>query len=131
MVVNLYGSLSKTGKGHGTDRAILEVLEGIPTEAIFNNEDVELEHPNTLNFKGYIGDELVGDMTVLSIGGGKEGDRFTSSLIECVNDCAKHDIPVMVIHSYIGFNFDQYVSTATGLENFGKIISEAERLGVN
>jgi L-serine dehydratase len=38
---------------------------------IFNNEDVELEHPNTLNFKGYIGDELVGDMTVLSIGGGE------------------------------------------------------------
>ena len=69
--VTLYGSLSKTGKGHGTDRAILDVLEGIPTKVIFNNEDLELRHPNTLNFKGYIGDKMVADMTVLSIGGGE------------------------------------------------------------
>ena len=69
--VTLYGSLSKTGKGHGTDRAILDVLQGIPTEVIFNNEDLELRHPNTLNFKGYIGDKMVADMTVLSIGGGE------------------------------------------------------------
>ena len=72
VVVTLYGSLSKTGKGHGTDRAILDTLATIPTEVIFNNDDtVELEHPNTLNFKGYIGDKQVADMTVLSIGGGE------------------------------------------------------------
>lgn len=70
-VVTLYGSLSKTGKGHGTDRAILEVLDGIPTEVIFNNEDIELKHPNTLNFKGYVGDSIVADMTFLSVGGGE------------------------------------------------------------
>ena len=69
--VTLYGSLSKTGKGHGTDRAILDVLKGITTEIIFNDEDLELEHPNTLNFKGYIRGEEVADMTVLSIGGGE------------------------------------------------------------
>ncbi|MBQ8409777.1 MAG: L-serine ammonia-lyase, iron-sulfur-dependent, subunit alpha [Clostridia bacterium] len=71
IVVTLYGSLAKTGKGHGTDRAILDVLEGIPTEVIFCDDDVELEHPNTLNLKGYIKDELVADMTVLSVGGGE------------------------------------------------------------
>ena len=71
VVVTLYGSLSKTGKGHGTDRAIIDVFEGIPTEVIFNNEDIKLEHPNTLNFKGYIGDKEVADMTVLSVGGGE------------------------------------------------------------
>lgn len=69
--VTLYGSLSKTGKGHGTDRAILDILEGIPTEVIFNNEDIDLKHPNTLNFKGYVGGEEVADMTVLSVGGGE------------------------------------------------------------
>ncbi len=69
--VTLYGSLSKTGQGHGTDRAILDVLEGIPTEVIFNNDDVELEHPNTLNFKGYKDGNTVADMTFLSIGGGE------------------------------------------------------------
>ena len=71
VVVTLYGSLSKTGKGHGTDRAIIDVFEGIPTEVIFNDEDIKLEHPNTLNFKGYIGDKEVADMTVLSVGGGE------------------------------------------------------------
>ena len=72
VVVTLYGSLSKTGKGHGTHRAILDTLATIPTEVIFNNDDkIELMHPNTLNFKGYIGDEQVADMTVLSIGGGE------------------------------------------------------------
>ena len=72
VIVTLYGSLSKTGKGHGTDRAILDTLSTIPTEVIFNNDDsIELEHPNTLNFKGYIKDSLVSDMTFLSIGGGE------------------------------------------------------------
>ena len=69
--VTLYGSLSKTGKGHGTDRAIIDVFEGIPTNVIFNDEDIKLEHPNTLNFKGYIGENKIADMTVLSVGGGE------------------------------------------------------------
>ena len=62
--------------------------------------------------------------------GNEEGDRLCASLIECVRDCARHDIPIMVIHPYIGFNFDQYIPTDAGLESFGKIIAEAERLGV-
>ena len=69
--VTLYGSLSKTGKGHGTDRAILDVFSGITTNVTFCDDDVELEHPNTLNFKGYVGDKQVADMTVLSVGGGE------------------------------------------------------------
>ncbi len=69
--VTLYGSLSKTGEGHGTDRAILDVLRGIPTEVIFNNDDVELEHPNTLNFKGFVDEKVIADMTFLSVGGGE------------------------------------------------------------
>ena len=62
--------------------------------------------------------------------GNEEGDKLCASLIECARDCARHDIPVMVIHPYIGFNFDQYIPTDAGLENFGKIIAEAEHLGV-
>ena len=70
--VTLYGSLAKTGRGHGTDRAILDTLSPIKTEVIFCEDDsTALEHPNTLNFKGYIGDKLVSDMTFLSIGGGE------------------------------------------------------------
>ena len=34
--VVLYGSLSKTGKGHGTDRVLREVLAPLPTEIVFS-----------------------------------------------------------------------------------------------
>ena len=33
--VDLFGSLSKTGKGHGTDRVLREVLSPLPTEIVF------------------------------------------------------------------------------------------------
>ena len=69
--ITLYGSLSKTGKGHGTDRAMQEVFAGIPSTVTFCNDDVKLEHPNTLNIKGYVGEEQIADMTVLSVGGGE------------------------------------------------------------
>ena len=104
VVVTLYGSLSKTGKGHGTDRAILDTLATIPTEVIFNNDDkIELMHPNTLNFKGYIGDEQVADMTVLSIGGGEievlgeesgeDSERYElSSFSEITEVCKRRNI---------------------------------------
>ena len=48
--VILYGSLSKTGVGHGTDRVILEVLSPLPTEIVFSKEELIGTHPNTLDF---------------------------------------------------------------------------------
>ena len=49
--VILYGSLSKTGVGHGTDRVIREVLSPVPTEIIFSAET--LSHPNTLDLRAF------------------------------------------------------------------------------
>lgn len=70
--VTLFGSLAKTGKGHGTDRAIEETLSPIKTEIIFNTDDsISLEHPNTLDFEGYKNGEKVAYMRVLSVGGGE------------------------------------------------------------
>ena len=70
--VILYGSLAKTGKGHGTDRAIVETLAPIPCEITFNTDDrVVLEHPNTMDFFGYVGEREAARMRVLSIGGGE------------------------------------------------------------
>ena len=34
--VILYGSLSKTGVGHGTDRVLREVLSPLPTQIVFS-----------------------------------------------------------------------------------------------
>lgn len=70
--VILYGSLSKTGKGHGTDRAIIQALEPKSAEIIFNYDDsITLLHPNTMEFIGYVGGDERYRMTVLSIGGGE------------------------------------------------------------
>ena len=70
--VVLYGSLAKTGRGHGTDRAIAETLSPIPTKIIFNEDDtVKLQHPNTMEFIGFENEAEVARMRVLSIGGGE------------------------------------------------------------
>ena len=69
--VTLFGSLAKTGKGHGTDNAIGLVTGDKPVEIIFNTDDVELPHENTLDIAAVRGGETVGTpMRVLSVGGG-------------------------------------------------------------
>ena len=70
--VILYGSLAKTGEGHGTDRAVGQALMPMSHEVVFHLEDdVPLEHPNTMDFIGYRNQTEVARMRVLSIGGGE------------------------------------------------------------
>ena len=68
--VILYGSLSKTGVGHGTDRVIREVLSPLPTEIVFSQEELLDSHPNTLDFIALQGGKEIGFLRVESIGGG-------------------------------------------------------------
>ncbi len=69
--VYLYGSLAKTGRGHGTDRAVIDALAPLPCEVVFVTDDLPLEHPNTLKFEGIKDGVAVSEMTFLSIGGGE------------------------------------------------------------
>ena len=68
--VILYGSLSKTGVGHGTDRVIREVLSPLPTEIVFSEEIIPNSHPNTLDFIAMLDGNEIGSLRVESIGGG-------------------------------------------------------------
>lgn len=68
--VTLYGSLAETGKGHGTDRAIISAIKPKKCEIVFDYETVDLPHPNTLDFTAYKGGEVIGKMRALSVGGG-------------------------------------------------------------
>ncbi len=68
--VILYGSLSKTGVGHGTDRVIREVLSPLPTEIVFSQEDLADFHPNTLDFIALKDGKEIGFLRVESVGGG-------------------------------------------------------------
>ena len=66
----LYGSLSKTGVGHGTDRVIRQVLSPLPTEIEFSNITLEGCHPNTMDLFAYRNGEEIGTLRIESIGGG-------------------------------------------------------------
>lgn len=67
----LYGSLSKTGVGHGTDKVIKVTLAPTPCEVEFNYEDLKLSHPNTMELFAYKNGEEIDKIRVLSVGGGK------------------------------------------------------------
>ncbi len=69
--VILYGSLSKTGVGHGTDRVLREVLSPLPTQIIFSEEALPASaHPNTMDFIAIAGGEETDRIRFESIGGG-------------------------------------------------------------
>ena len=68
--VVLYGSLSKTGVGHGTDRVLLKTLGEDRTKIVFSKEAWEGMHPNTMDFSAFADDIEIGTMRVESIGGG-------------------------------------------------------------
>ena len=68
--VILYGSLSKTGVGHGTDRVIRDVLSPLPTEIVFSQEVLEKSHPNTMDLIALTGGQQTGFLRIESIGGG-------------------------------------------------------------
>ena len=68
--VILYGSLSKTGIGHGTDRVLQEVLSPLPSEIVFSKEDLADSHPNTMDFIALKDGKEIGSLRVESIGGG-------------------------------------------------------------
>ena len=68
--VILYGSLSATGIGHGTDRVLREVLSPIPTEIVFSKEELPGAHPNTMDFFAMKNGAECCSMRVESIGGG-------------------------------------------------------------
>ena len=80
--VTLYGSLSKTGVGHGTDRVLLEVLGAERTKIVFSQETWEGMHPNTMDFSAFRDDIEIGHLQVESIGGGDiriPGDKGSDS----------------------------------------------------
>lgn len=66
----LYGSLAKTGTGHGTDTVIKKTLAPIPCEVEFNLTKTDLEHPNTMELVAYQKNKETDRALILSVGGG-------------------------------------------------------------
>ena len=67
----LYGSLAKTGKGHGTDTVIKRTFAEIPCEVVFDTEKTDLPHPNTMELSAEREGKEIDRITVISVGGGR------------------------------------------------------------
>lgn len=80
--VTLYGSLAATGKGHLTDKAILDVLEPHGTVEIIWQPKIFLPfHPNGMSFTAFDNTQKeIESQTIYSVGGGalaEEGKKET------------------------------------------------------
>ncbi len=96
--VTLYGSLAATGKGHFTDKAILDVLNSARTKIIWEPKIFLPFHPNGMKFVAFgHNKEELGNWTVFSVGGGAladengsigedEGEIYEMSLITDILD---------------------------------------------
>ena len=63
----LYGSLAKTGEGHGTGKVIESVLSPVTVE---NDVKTQTVHPNTMDLIAYQKGEETARLRVYSVGGG-------------------------------------------------------------
>ncbi len=54
----------------------------------------------------------------------------TQQLIDCIRNCAKHEVPVVVAHTYIGFDDKPHIVTQEGLERYQRLLRAAEGTGV-
>ena len=75
----LYGSLAKTGEGHGTDRVIKKTFAEIPCDVDFDRETVALPHPNTMDLLAFRDGCEIDRIRIMSIGGGRiraEGEEM-------------------------------------------------------
>ncbi len=68
--VILYGSLSDTGRGHGTDVAISQVAGDKKVSIVFDTKIKDLPHENTMDIYALKNGNRISHIRVLSIGGG-------------------------------------------------------------
>jgi len=99
----LYGSLALTGKGHLTDKAILDSFAPTPAEIVWAPDIFLPAHPNGMKFEAIdIEGNLLDEWTTYSIGGGDisdDGKRGKgkqvydlSSMAEILSLCEKEGI---------------------------------------
>lgn len=69
--VTLYGSLAKTGVGHGTDRVITQAFAPIRCDIRYDKTKTGLAHPNTMDVAVFRDGRQLALNRVESVGGGK------------------------------------------------------------
>lgn len=116
--VTLYGSLAATGKGHMTDRAILDVLTPhVPTTILWEPKIFLPFHPNGMLYKAFNaqGDET-DTWTIYSIGGGSlANETYNETKASMVYEMETiHDIQTWCEST--GYSYWEYVEQREGPE---------------
>ena len=131
--VVLYGSLSKTGRGHGTDRVLREVLAPKETEIVFADTlPEENAHPNTMDFYTVKNGEAGDRVRAVSVGGGDielEGHKsLRPNEVYAENSFAE----IQSFCRFRGITLDEYVELCEGAEiwDFLQNIWDAMRASV-
>ena len=121
--VVLYGSLAKTGRGHGTDVVAVQSMKPHPCSVEFNTKSENLPHPNTMDIIAYKNGKEINRKRVFSVGGGSirfEGcDLVTPPIIyphRTFKDIAEYC-------KEKGFRLWQYVEQTEG-DNFKAYMEE-------
>ena len=60
---------------------------------------------------------------------GADGDAVLRNLIDIAEICAMHEIPSLVVHTFIGF-YDENIPTRIGIDRYGALVKRAAGLGV-
>ena len=56
------------------------------------------------------------------------GEIALNEQLACLADCVKYNVPIMVVHAFIGF--EDHNPTQKGIERFGKLVAAAEKTNV-
>jgi L-serine dehydratase len=75
--VTLYGSLAATGKGHFTDKTVIQSLLPKSTEICWEPDIFLPFHPNGMLFEAIRSGEMIDNWTIYSVGGGDLADEHT------------------------------------------------------
>lgn len=120
--VILYGSLAKTGVGHGTDTVIAKTLAPVKCEVVFDRTTDDIPHPNTMDLIAYKDKLQISRCRVMSVGGGSikfEGHEFSrpehiykhSTFNEIATVCRDKNIRLwQYVEECEGSSFRQYIS---------------------
>lgn len=115
--VTLYGALAATGKGHLTDKAILDVLEPVaPTEIVWQPEVFLPFHPNAMKFESLDAEgKTIDNWVVYSVGGGDIVEEGESRVHNHVYEMT-HIADIQAWCEKTGHNYWEYVDQCEGPE---------------
>lgn len=120
--ITLFGSLAATGKGHLTDRAIHEMMEGHAIEICWNPDEELPLHTNGMRFEGLDAfGEVMSVVEDYSMGGG----ALFSDYQETAETYSEHNLEeVLSLCDQEGLSFWEYVLLREGeeiLELFSRV----------